>query len=87
MQSCSPLISSGTCDTYDHNDDMTEHRQDWVEGSYVFDLISTSSIELELTWAVREFERDTSGSGPVPRLATPSSKRTVWTPTMGRPPT
>ena len=36
----------------DHNDDMTEHRQDWVEGSYVFDLISTSSIELELTWAV-----------------------------------
>ena len=63
MQSCSSLISSGTCDTYDHNDDMTPHRQDWVEGSYVFDLVSTSSIELELTWAVREFERDTLGLG------------------------
>ena len=63
MQSCSPLIGSGTCDTYDHSDDMTPERQDWVEGSYVFDLVSTSSIELELTWAVREFERDTLGLG------------------------
>ena len=60
MQSC---IGGGTCDTYDHSDDMTPHRQDWVEGTYVFDLISTSSIELELTWAVREFERDSLGLG------------------------
>ena len=60
MQSC---IGSGTCDTYDHSDDMTPHRQDWVEGTYVFDLVSTSSIELELTWAVREFERDSLGLG------------------------
>ena len=42
---------------------MTPHRQDWVEGTYVFDLVSTSSIELELTWAVREFERDSLGLG------------------------
>ncbi|MGB2071413.1 MAG: hypothetical protein ACPHVR_07215, partial [Poseidonia sp.] len=60
MQSC---IGGGTCDTYDHGDDMTPHRQDWVEGTYVFDLVSTSSIELELTWAVREFERDSLGLG------------------------
>ena len=60
MQSC---IGDGTCDTYDHSDDMTPHRQDWVEGTYVFDLVSTSSIELELTWAVREFERDSLGLG------------------------
>ena len=60
MQSC---IGGGTCDTYDHSDDMTPHRQDWVEGTYVFDLVSTSSIELELTWAVREFERDSLGLG------------------------
>ena len=61
MQAC---LGDGTgCDTYDHSDDMTPHQQDWVEGTYVFDLISTSSIELELTWAVREFERDSLGFG------------------------
>ncbi len=61
MQSCSN--TGGTCDEYDHAEDMTPHRQDWVEGSYVFDLVSTSSIDLQLTWAVREFERDTLGMG------------------------
>ena len=61
MQAC---LGDGTgCDTYDHSDDMTPHQQDWVEGTYVFDLISTSSIELELTWAVREFDRDSLGFG------------------------
>ena len=61
MQSCSS--TGGTCDEYDHADDMTPNRQDWVEGSYVFDLVSTSSIDLQLTWAVREFERDSLGLG------------------------
>ena len=61
MQSCSSL--GGECDEYDHAEDMTPNRQDWVEGMYVFDLVSTSSIELELTWAVREFERDSLGLG------------------------
>ena len=56
MQSCSSL--GGECDEYDHAEDMTPNRQDWVEGMYVFDLVSTQTIELELTWAVREFERD-----------------------------
>ncbi|MGB1948734.1 MAG: hypothetical protein ACPIGF_06615 [Poseidonia sp.] len=61
MQSCS--ATGGTCDEYDHAEDLTPHRQDWVEGTYVFDLVSTSSINLELTWAVREFERDSLGLG------------------------
>jgi hypothetical protein len=61
MQSCSD--TGGTCDEYNHGDDMTPFRQDWVEGSYVFDMVSTSSIDLQLTWAVREFERDTLGMG------------------------
>lgn len=61
MQSCSS--TGGTCDEYDHAEDMTPHRQDWVEGTYVFDLVSTQSIDLELTWAVREFERDSLGLG------------------------
>lgn len=61
MQAC---LGDGTgCDSYDHADDMTPNRQDWVEGTYVFDMVSTSSIELELTWAVREFERDSLGFG------------------------
>jgi hypothetical protein len=61
MQSCSSL--GGECDEYDHAEDMTPNRQDWVEGMYVFDLVSTQTIELELTWAVREFERDSLGLG------------------------
>ena len=61
MQSC--VGDSTGCDSYDHADDMTPQQQDWVEGTYEFDLISTSSIELELTWAVREFERDSLGFG------------------------
>ena len=57
-------VGDGTgCDTYDHADDMTPHQQDWVEGIYDFELISTSSIELELTWAIREFDRDSLGFG------------------------
>ena len=61
MQAC---LGDGTgCDSYDHADDMTPNRQDWVEGTYVFEMVSTSSIELELTWAVREFERDSLGFG------------------------
>lgn len=61
MQSCS--ATGGTCDEYDHAEDLTPNRQDWVEGTYVFDLVSTSSINLELTWAVREFDRDSLGLG------------------------
>ena len=61
MQSCS--ATGGTCDEYDHAEDLTPNRQDWVEGTYVFDLVSTSSIDLELTWAVREFDRDSLGLG------------------------
>ena len=57
-------VGDGTgCDAYDHADDMTPHQQDWVEGIYDFELISTSSIELELTWAIREFDRDSLGFG------------------------
>ena len=60
----SACVGDGTgCDTYDHADDMTPHQQDWVEGIYDFELISTSSIELELTWAIREFDRDSLGFG------------------------
>ena len=61
MQACSTL--GGTCDEYDHAEDMTPNNQDWVEGTYDFTLSSTSSIDLVLTWAVREFDRDSIGLG------------------------
>ena len=60
MQSCG---GGDNCDTYDHDEDLTPNVQDWVEGMYEFDLVSTSSIDLELTWAVREFDRDSIGLG------------------------
>ena len=65
MDACFDIgTGDGTgCDTYDHADDMTPEQQDWVEGTYEFNLVSTSSISLELTWAVREFERDSLGFG------------------------
>ena len=84
MQSCSD--TGGTCDEYDHAEDMTPHQQDWVEGTYEFDLVSTSSINLELTWAVREFERDSSVSVLEHRLVTPSSSPMDWMPTTALPP-
>ena len=60
MQSCG---GGDDCDAYDHNEDLTPNVQDWVEGTYTFDLVSTSAIDLELTWAVREFDRDSIGLG------------------------
>lgn len=62
MQSCQAL--GGTCDDYDHADDLTPNNQDWVEGTYDFTLASTSSINLVLNWAVREFDREAVGLGP-----------------------
>ena len=58
MASC-----SGDCDNYDHDEDMTPHQQDWVEGVYDFEILSTSSIQLQLSWAVREFDREALGFG------------------------
>ena len=77
MQSCG---GGDNCDTYDHDEDLTPNVQDWVEGMYEFDLVSTSSIDLELTWAVREFDRD-SDWGPALRSAIRWKILTGWTPT------
>tara|TARA_B100000767_G_scaffold233577_1_gene225996 strand:+ start:1422 stop:4556 length:3135 start_codon:yes stop_codon:yes gene_type:complete len=49
------------CDEYDPNDDSTPHRKDWIEGTYDFKLEDTSTIHLELVWALREFDRAALG--------------------------
>ena len=59
MTTCT--ANSGTCDDYSSAQDGTENQQDWVEGVYVFDLESTSSLQIELTWAIREFNRSALG--------------------------
>ncbi|NCG42077.1 MAG: hypothetical protein GWO84_00840 [Euryarchaeota archaeon] len=59
MTTCT--ANGGTCDDYSSAQDGTENQQDWVEGVYVFDLESTSSLQIELTWAIREFNRSVLG--------------------------
>ena len=62
MQSC--LLNGGTCDTWDKADDGTENQQDWVVGIYEFNLVDTSTIEMEMSWALREYNRSVLGSIP-----------------------
>ena len=59
MQACT--LNGGTCDTWDKADDGTENQQDWIEGIYEFDLVDTSTINMEMSWALREFNRSTLG--------------------------
>ena len=49
------------CDDYDSNDDGTPNQQDWIRGTYDFDLEDTSRITLSLSWAIREFDRSKVG--------------------------
>jgi hypothetical protein len=53
--------TGSTCDEYDSNDDMTPFQQDWIEGTYDFTLRDTSTIDLELVWALREFNLEALG--------------------------
>ena len=62
MQSCQ--LNGGTCDTWDKADDGTENQQDWVVGVYEFDLVDTSTIQMEMSWALREYNRSVLGSIP-----------------------
>ena len=72
IQIIAPLVSAdgmaacdgagmSECDDYDSNDDGTPHQQDWIRGTYDFDLEDTSRITLSLSWAIREFDRSKVG--------------------------
>ena len=56
------------CDEYDSNEDLTPHRQDWIEGTYDFTLQDTSTIRLDLVWAIREFNRTALGLDSIPAV-------------------
>lgn len=70
-----PLVSAANmsscqtaCDEYDSNEDLTPHRQDWIEGTYDFNLEDTSTIRLDLVWAIREFNRTALGLDSIPAV-------------------
>ena len=59
MQGCT--LNGGVCDTWDKADDGTPNQQDWIAGVYEFDLVDTSTINMEMSWALHEFNRTTIG--------------------------
>ena len=64
MASCDKdpgVAVDGICDTYDDSDDGTPDMQDWIEGTYEFTMLGTEQIQLELQWAIREFDREALG--------------------------
>ena len=62
MESCSGDASSdGYCDDYNHNHDYTQNHPDWINGTYDFTLLDTGTIELNMVWAIHEFDREKVG--------------------------
>lgn len=59
MTACSNL--GGTCDDYNSSHDASPNQPDWINGTYDFKLINTSNIQLDLTWAIHEFDRSALG--------------------------
>ena len=59
MSTCSNI--GETCDTYDSTHDGTPEQQEWIEGQYHFEMQDTSTIRMDLTWMVREFDRTALG--------------------------
>jgi len=61
MSTCDGVPGFSDCDDYDSSDDGTPFQQDWIRGTYDFDLQDTSTIHMTLSWAVREFDRSKVG--------------------------
>ena len=59
MSTCTNL--GETCDTYDGTMDGTPNQEDWIQGAYHFQMQDTSTIDMELSWIVREFNRSALG--------------------------
>ena len=59
MSTCQ--ANGGTCDDYSHSHDLTSSQQDWINGTYDFQLVDTDTIELDLVWAIHEFNRSALG--------------------------
>ena len=66
MSSCE--INGGECDDYNPNHDLTQSQQDWVNATYDFKLVDSDTIELEINWAIHEFDREKLGFSNDPAL-------------------
>jgi len=53
--------TGGICDDWDRDDDETPSSQTWINSQYNFNMIDTSQVELEMVWAIHEFERESFG--------------------------
>jgi len=61
MSTCDGVPGFSECDDYDSSDDGTPFQQDWIRGTYDFNLQDTSTIHMTLSWAIREFDRSKVG--------------------------
>ncbi|MCH1443664.1 MAG: hypothetical protein L7U53_07330, partial [Candidatus Poseidoniaceae archaeon] len=66
MSSCE--INGGECDDYNPTHDLTQSQQDWVNATYDFKLVDSDTIELEINWAIHEFDREKLGFNNDPAL-------------------
>ena len=55
------LPDAGICDEWDRLEDQTQSSQTWINSQYNFNMIDTSQVELEMVWAIHEFERESFG--------------------------
>ena len=56
----SPLGLGGLCDDRTDADDGTEG-DSWVEGMYYFNMSSTTTLQFEASWAIREWDKSALG--------------------------
>ena len=49
MSTCDGVPGFSDCDDYDSSDDGTPAQQDWIRGTYEFDLQDTSTIHMSLS--------------------------------------
>ena len=58
----------GFCDDYNSVHDLTQNQQDWVNATYDFKLVDSNTIELDITWAIYEFDREKLGFNNNPAI-------------------
>ena len=49
------------CDIYSPTDDLSSFASDFVQSSYTFEMVDTSTINLQMNLAIHEFNRSTIG--------------------------
>ena len=58
----------GFCDDYNPTHDLTQTQKDWINGTYDFKLVDGNTIELDIVWAIHEFDREKLGFNNNPAI-------------------